>query len=279
MVSRAGFSADLSGPVMTRAICHFDNAYWLPDVAIHGYSGTTNTQSNTAFRGFGGPQGAIAIENILDSIARKLGKDALDVRRANFYGPSPRAGAPGERNVTPYGQVVDDNIVDELVAELEATQRLPRAARARSPPSTRRSEVLKRGLALTPVKFGISFNLVHLNQAGALVHVYGDGSVLVNHGGTEMGQGLNTKVAQVVAHELGVDFAAVRVSATDTQKVANTSATAASTGSDLNGKAAQDAARQIKARLAAFAAERYGVAASDDPLRRRHGRASARPSR
>ncbi|MEO8187754.1 MAG: xanthine dehydrogenase molybdopterin binding subunit, partial [Burkholderiaceae bacterium] len=262
MVSRAGFSADLSGPVMTRAICHFDNAYWLPDVAIHGYSGRTNTQSNTAFRGFGGPQGAIAIENIVDSIARLLGKDSLDVRRVNFYGPSPRASAPGERNVTPYGQVVDDNIVVELVDELEASSRY-RERRREIAAFNATSEVLKRGIALTPVKFGISFNLVHLNQAGALVHVYGDGSVLVNHGGTEMGQGLNTKVAQVVAHELGLDIAAVRVTATDTQKVANTSATAASTGSDLNGKAAQDAARQIKARLVTFAAERHGVDASE----------------
>ena len=262
MVSRAGFSADLSGPVMTRAICHFDNAYWLPDVAIHGYSGRTNTQSNTAFRGFGGPQGAIAIENILDSVARRLGKDPLDVRRINFYGPSPRAGAPGERNVTPYGQLVADNIVVELVAELEASSRY-RERRREIAAHNATSEVLKRGIALTPVKFGISFNLVHLNQAGALVHVYGDGSVLVNHGGTEMGQGLNTKVRQVVAHELGLAIDAVRVTATDTQKVANTSATAASTGSDLNGKAAQDAARQIRSRLVAFAAEHHGVAATD----------------
>jgi len=262
MVSRAGFSADLSGPVMTRAVCHFDNTYWLPDVAIHGYSGRTNTQSNTAFRGFGGPQGAIAVENILDSIARKLGKDPLDVRRTNFYGPSPRPGAPGARNVTPYGQVVEDNIVHELVDELEATSAY-RARRAAIAAFNAKSDVLKRGIALTPVKFGISFNLVHLNQAGALVHVYGDGSVLVNHGGTEMGQGLHTKVAQVVAHTLGVDFDAVRVTATDTHKVANTSATAASTGSDLNGKAAEDAARQIKERLVAFASERYGVGAAD----------------
>jgi xanthine dehydrogenase large subunit len=254
MVSRAGFSADLSGPVMTRAICHFDNAYWLPDVAIHGYSARTNTQSNTAFRGFGGPQGAIAIENIVDTIARTLGKDALDVRRLNFYGTT-------ERNVTPYGQLVDDNIIHELVAELEASSDY-RGRRQAIAAFNATSEVLKRGLALTPVKFGISFNLVHLNQAGALVHVYGDGSVLVNHGGTEMGQGLNTKVAQVVAHELGIDFNAVRVTATDTQKIANTSATAASTGSDLNGKAAQDAARQIKARLVAFATKRYAVDAS-----------------
>ena len=262
MVSRAGFSADLSGPVMTRAICHFDNAYWLPDVEIHGYSGRTNTQSNTAFRGFGGPQGAIAIENIVDSIARKLGKDSLDVRRVNFYGPSPTATRPGERNVTPYGQLLEDNIIHELVAELEASSDY-RIRREEITAYNATSEVLKRGLALTPIKFGISFNLVHLNQAGALVHVYGDGSVLVNHGGTEMGQGLNTKVAQVVAHELGIEFDAVRVTATDTQKVANTSATAASTGSDLNGKAAQDAARQIRERLVAFATDRYAVARAE----------------
>jgi xanthine dehydrogenase large subunit len=253
MVSRAGFSADLSGPVMTRAVCHFDNAYWLPDVEVHGYSGRTNTQSNTAFRGFGGPQGAIAIENIVDSVARKLGKDSLDVRRLNFYGVV-------EKNVTPYGQPVEDNIIHELVEELESSSRY-RARREAIDAYNATSPVLKRGLALTPLKFGISFNLVHLNQAGALVHVYGDGSVLVNHGGTEMGQGLNTKVAQVVAHELGIDFDAVRVTATDTQKVANTSATAASTGSDLNGKAAQDAARQIKARLIAFAAAHFEVEA------------------
>ena len=267
MVSRAGHSADLSGPVMTRAICHFDNAYFLPDVTIHGYSGKTNTQSNTAFRGFGGPQGAIAMEHILDSIARALGKDALDVRRLNFYGTD-------DRNVTPYGQVVEDNILHPLVARLE-TDSDYRARRAAIEAWNAASPVLKRGLALTPVKFGISFNLVHLNQAGALVHVYGDGSVLVNHGGTEMGQGLNTKVAQVVAHELGVSFDAVRVTATDTQKIANTSATAASTGSDLNGKAAQDAARQIRERLAGFAAERWGGAAAD--VRFANGRVDVGP--
>ena len=255
MVSNAGFSADLSGPVMTRALCHFDSAYWLPDVAIHGYSARTNTQSNTAFRGFGGPQGAIAAEVILDSIARALGKDALDVRRANFYGVE-------ERNVTPYGQKVEDNVIRELVDQL-ATRSDYEARRAQITAFNATSPVLKKGLALTPVKFGISFNVSHFNQAGALVHVYSDGSILVNHGGTEMGQGLNTKVAQVVAHELGVSFDAVRVTATDTTKVANTSATAASTGSDLNGKAAQDAARQIRERLAAFAAQKFGGDAKD----------------
>jgi len=250
MVSNAGFSADLSGPVMTRALCHFDNAYWLPEVAVHGYAARTNTQSNTAFRGFGGPQGAIAIEQILDSIARRLGRDPLDVRRLNFYAP--------EGQTTPYGQPIEDKLLHDLVAQLEQRSEY-RARREAVAAFNARNPVLKKGLALTPVKFGISFNVPHLNQAGALVHVYNDGSILVNHGGTEMGQGLNTKVAQVVAHELGVHFERVRCSATDTDKVANTSATAASTGSDLNGKAAQDAARQIRERLAAFAARRFEV--------------------
>ncbi|MDO8418769.1 MAG: xanthine dehydrogenase molybdopterin binding subunit, partial [Rubrivivax sp.] len=255
MVSRAGHSADLSGPVMTRALCHFDNAYWLPAVAVHGYSGKTHTQSNTAFRGFGGPQGAFAIETLLDSVARALGKDPLAVRRANFYGLD-------ANNTTPYGQLVDDNILHELVAELERTSAYAER-RAAVAAFNATSPVLKKGLALTPVKFGIAFNVTHLNQAGALVHVYTDGSVLVNHGGTEMGQGLNTKVAQVVAHELGLPFERVRCTATDTHKVANTSATAASTGSDLNGKAAQDAARRIRERLATFAAVRWGGSADE----------------
>ena len=277
LISNAGCSADLSGPVMTRALCHFDNAYWLPHVAMHGYSAKTHTQSNTAFRGFGGPQGSIAIEAILDEIARALGKDPLQVRRVNFYGtsmapqapasrPPPPAGVESsgeatltrDRHVTPYGQTIDDNVihglVDALVKSSDYTRRREQIAAFNA-----WSPVLKRGLALTPVKFGISFNLAHLNQAGALVHVYVDGSILVNHGGTEMGQGVNTKVAQVVAHELGVPLARVRCTAADTQKVANTSATAASTGADLNGKAAQDAARKIRDRLAVFAAERYRV--------------------
>ena len=200
MVARAGFSADLSGPVCTRAVCHFDNAYYLADVDIRALAGKTNTQSNTAFRGFGGPQGAIAIEYIIDNIARELGLDPLDVRKANFYGTD-------ERNVTPYGMIVEDNVIHELVAELEASSDY-RRRRGDVRAFNETSPVLKKGVALTPVKFGISFNVVHYNQAGALVHVYTDGSVLVSHGGTEMGQGLNTKVAQVVAHELGIDLAA-----------------------------------------------------------------------
>jgi len=256
MVSRAGFSADLSGPVATRAVCHFDNTYYLSDVDIRAACGKTNTQSNTAFRGFGGPQGAIAMEYVLDEIARNLGRDALDVRKLNFYG---RNGDGSGRNVTPYGQVIVDNVIHELVAELETSSDY-RARRAAIEAYNRSSPVLKKGLALTPLKFGIAFNVTHLNQAGALVHVYVDGSILVNHGGTEMGQGVNTKVMQVVAHELGVDLSRVRITATNTSKVANTSATAASTGADLNGKAAQDAARQIRDRLAAFAAGQYGGA-------------------
>jgi xanthine dehydrogenase large subunit len=252
LVSNAGHSADLSAPVMARALCHFDNAYWLPHVAMHGYCAKTNTQSNTAFRGFGGPQGAIAIEMILDGIARRLGRDGSEVRQRNFY-------APGQ-DVAPYGQRVEELHAQALTAQLLASSRYAER-RAEIAAFNAASPVLKKGLAFTPVKFGISFNVVHLNQAGALVHVYTDGSVLVNHGGTEMGQGLNTKVAQVVAHELGIPFEQVRCTATDTSKVANTSATAASTGSDLNGKAAQDAARKIKARLAALAAERFGCAA------------------
>ena len=255
MTLRAGFSADLSGPVATRAVCHFDNTYYLSDVEIGAGCGKTNTQSNTAFRGFGGPQGAIAIEYIIDEIARNLGRDALDIRRLNFYGRT-------ERNVTPYGQEIVDNVIAELTAELEQTSEY-RARREAVAAFNAASPVLKKGLALTPLKFGIAFNVTHLNQAGALVHVYVDGSVLVNHGGTEMGQGINTKVIQVVAHELGLDVDHVRVTATDTSKVANTSATAASTGADLNGKAAQDAARQIRERLSAYAVGQYGGVAEE----------------
>ena len=249
MAAQAGFSADLTGPVVTRAVCHLDNAYYLKDVSINAFSCKTNTQSNTAFRGFGGPQGAIAIEYMIDNIARKLGKDALEVRKLNYYGIN-------ERNVTPYGQIVEDNVMPELSAQLEHSSAYEerREAIRRYNQS---SPILKKGIALTPLKFGISFNLVHFNQAGALVHIYTDGSVLVNHGGTEMGQGLHTKVAQVVARELGINVKRIRATATDTSKVANTSATAASTGADLNGKAAQNAAAKIKHRLAEFAGEYF----------------------
>ncbi|OYT88024.1 MAG: xanthine dehydrogenase molybdopterin binding subunit [Burkholderiales bacterium PBB6] len=255
LLGDAGHSADLSAPVLTRAICHVDNAYWLPEVSMHGYLPRTNRQSNTAFRGFGGPQGALITEIVIDHVARALHLDALAVRRANWYGTQ-------SHNTTPYGQVVTDNVIEPLTNELASSSDYAQR-RSAIAQFNATSPVLKKGLALTPVKFGISFNVNHFNQAGALVHVYLDGSVLVNHGGTEMGQGLNTKVAQVVAHELGLPMARVRCSATDTSKVANTSATAASTGADLNGKAAQNAARQIKDRLAAYLAAQWQVPAQD----------------
>ncbi len=256
LASRCGFSADLSGPVNDRALFHADNAYFLSDVALTSVRGKTHTVSNTAFRGFGGPQGMFAIENVMDDIARQLGKDPLDVRRANFYDSDARQG----RNETHYGMVIEDFILRPLVDALERDCDY-RARRAAIAAFNAGSPVIKRGLALTPVKFGISFTATFFNQAGALVNVYSDGTVLVNHGGTEMGQGLHTKVRQVVAHELGIPIESVRLSATDTSKVPNTSATAASAGTDLNGKAAQQAAAAIRARLADLFAELKGVPA------------------
>jgi xanthine dehydrogenase large subunit len=248
MAVNCGWSADLSGPVADRAVFHVDNAYYLGDVEIVSYRCKTNVQSHTAFRGFGGPQGMIVTEAILGDIARALGKDALDVRKANFYGLA-------ERNVTHYQMTVEDNILEPLVAQLEQSAQY-RARRAEIAQWNANSPVIKRGLALTPVKFGISFTATFFNQAGALVHVYVDGSVQVNHGGTEMGQGLHTKVCQLVADELGVPFEKVRISATHTGKVPNASATAASSGTDLNGRAAQFAARQVRERLADYVAEK-----------------------
>jgi xanthine dehydrogenase large subunit len=268
LASRCGFSADLSGPVNDRAVCHVDNCYFLEHVEIVSHRCKTNTVSNTAFRGFGGPQGMMAIEAIIDHIARHLTLDPLDVRRVNFYGV-------GERDFTPYGQTVEDNVIEMVVGEVEKSSNY-RVRRGHIAEFNASSPLIKRGLALTPVKFGISFNSTPYNQAGALVHVYTDGTVLLNHGGTEMGQGLNTKVAQVVAEEFGLPLERVRVSATDTSKVPNTSATAASSGSDLNGKAAQTAAQAIRARLADFAGGRYGVAPEAVAFEASHVRAGDR---
>jgi xanthine dehydrogenase large subunit len=255
LASRCGFSADLSGPVNDRAVFHADNTYWLPDLALHSYRCKTNTVSDTAFRGFGGPQGMFPIEHVIDEVARALGRDALDVRRANLYGTT-------TRNVTPYGMTIEDNIAPAIIDALEKSSRY-RERRAALAEWNRANPVVKRGIALTPVKFGISFTATHYNQAGALLHLYNDGTLLLNHGGTEMGQGLFTKVAQVVAQEMGVAVSAVRVSASDTSKVPNASPTAASSGSDLNGMAARDAARTLRERLAAFAARKFGCAAED----------------
>ena len=258
LMANCGFSADLSGPVADRAVFHVDNAYYLADVEVHSYRCKTHTQSHTAFRGFGGPQGVIAIETILGDVARVLGRDALDVRMANLYGPR---GAT-ERNTTHYQMQVEDNILPDLLPKLELLAGYRRRQEAVLAWNAANAH-LKRGIAITPVKFGISFTATLFNQAGALVHVYTDGSVQVNHGGTEMGQGLNTKVAQVVADELGVPLASVLVTAAATDKVPNASATAASSGSDLNGKAAQAAARTVRGNLAAFVCGLDGCGAGE----------------
>ena len=250
--SRCGVSADLSGPVNDRTMFHCDNAYFLENVDIESHRCKTNTVSNTAFRGFGGPQGMYAVEYAIDDIARTLNKDPLEVRRNNFYGID-------ERNTTPYGQKIEDNIIAEIVDKLENDAKYQKRRKAVRNFNAR-NKVLKRGIALTPVKFGISFTATHLNQAGALVHVYRDGTVHLNHGGTEMGQGLYIKVAQVVADEFGVSVDRIRINAADTSRVPNASATAASSGSDMNGMAAQLAAGKIRSRLTEFAAAHFNVA-------------------
>ena len=246
-----GYSPDLSDAIVDRAMFHSDNAYFLDQATVTGNRCKLNTVSHTAYRGFGGPQGMMTIEMVMDDIARYLGKDPLAVRKINLYGTN-------ERNVTHYHQTVEHNKMAELISSLEASSDY-QARRAKITTFNNENTLLKKGLALTPVKFGISFTVQHLNQAGALVHVYTDGTIHLNHGGTEMGQGLYTKVAQIVAEEFQVDVDTVGVSATRTDKVPNTSPTAASSGTDLNGKAAQAAAQTIKARLIAFACEKYQV--------------------
>ena len=254
LASRCGSTTDLSMAINDRAMFHADNCYFLPAVEIVSHRFKTHTVSNTAFRGFGGPQGMAAIERVMDAVAQATGLDPLLVRQRNLYGEG--------RDLTPYHQVVEDNVAPQLLEELagscdyEARQREIDAFNAANP-------VLKKGLALTPVKFGISFTTTHLNQAGALIHLYADGSILLNHGGTEMGQGLFVKVAQIVAEAFKVDVARVKVTSTVTDKVPNTSATAASSGTDLNGMAALNAATTIKARLVAFAAKKWDCAESD----------------
>ncbi len=248
--ARLGYSADLSGAICDRAMFHADNAYYYPAFSIATRRLKTNTVSNTAFRGFGGPQGMVFAEAMMQGIAIKTGMDALDVRKRNFYGP--------RRDVTPYGQKLRDNILDQLISQLEKTSSY-RKRRKEIAAFNAKSRVYKKGLALTPVKFGISFTATHLNQAGALVHVYTDGSVHLNHGGTEMGQGLYVKVAQVVAETFGIALERVMITATNTGKVPNTSATAASSGSDLNGMAARNASIAIRTRMAEFIAKQWNV--------------------
>jgi xanthine dehydrogenase large subunit len=249
--ARCGYSADLSGPVTDRALFHADNAYFYPAARLSSLPLRTHTVSNTAFRGFGGPQGMVGAERLIEEIAFATGLDPLSVRKRNLYGAD-------ARSITPYHQTVEDVPLAAMIERLEASSAYHERRRAIAAFNAQ-SPVLKRGLALTPVKFGISFTATWYNQAGALVHVYTDGSVQVNHGGTEMGQGLHTKIVQIVAAEFGLDPACVRITATDTGKVPNTSATAASSGTDLNGMAARDAARTIKQRLIAFAAQTWAT--------------------
>lgn len=256
--ARCGWSQDLSLPVADRAMLHADNAYYLPAARIESHRLKTNTQSATAYRGFGGPQGMIGIERVMDHIAHHLGHDPLAVRRANYYAPM---GAP-ELQATPYGQTVEDFVLHEMTEALVASSDYHKR-RAAIAQWNAENLVLKKGIALTPVKFGISFTLTHLNQAGALVHVYQDGSVHLNHGGTEMGQGLFQKVAQVAAERFGVPTETIKITATDTGKVPNTSATAASSGSDLNGMAVKAACDTIRDRMAAFLAEYHQTKASE----------------
>ena len=264
LASNCGSSTDLSGPVNDRAICHVDNGYYLDAVTIDSLRCKTNTVSNTAFRGFGGPQGMFPIEYIMDDIGYALDIDPLIIRQRNFYtAMSEQAGIDfsaenideiAPRSKTPYGTYVKDNILPDLVSKLaEHCDYFTRRETIKS--FNEQSPIIKKGLALTPVKFGISFNATLFNQAGALVHIYTDGTILVNHGGTEMGQGLYSKIHQIVADEFSLDLSKIRLSATDTAKVPNTSATAASSGTDLNGKAAQAACINIRNRLQTFAAE------------------------
>jgi xanthine dehydrogenase large subunit len=253
--ARCGYSSDLSGPVTDRALFHADNAYYYPNVRLRSRPMKTNTVSNTAFRGFGGPQGVLAAERIIEEISFATGKDPLDIRKLNFYGET-------DRNLTPYHQKIKDNILSKLIDELEKSSNY-RMRRSEIKKFNETSRVIKKGIALTPVKFGISFTATWYNQAGALIHIYNDGSIHLNHGGTEMGQGLNTKIAQIVADAFQVDFERIKITKTTTEKVPNTSATAASSGTDLNGMAALDAANQIKERLIKFAATNWNVKESE----------------
>ena len=246
---RCGWALDLSIPVADRAMLHADNAYHLPHVRIESHRLRTNTQSATAYRGFGGPQGIIGIERVIDDIAAHLGIDPVNVRRANYY---------QNGQTTPYDQVIEDSVIDDITERLLVTSDYA-ARRADIDAWNAENPILKKGIALTPVKFGISFTLTHLNQAGALVHIYQDGSVHLNHGGTEMGQGLFQKLAQVAASTLGIELDAVKITATDTAKVPNTSATAASSGTDLNGMAVRAACQTLRTRLTTFLCEHFNV--------------------
>jgi xanthine dehydrogenase large subunit len=261
LASRCGYSVDFSGPVNDRAVLHIDNVYKLPNLNLVSHRCKTHTQSSTAFRGFGGPQGMFGVETVIEAIAKHLKLDPQSVRRVNLYSDPAKSGDPHSMT-THYGQVIEDWIGDKVLDELEAksdyAQRRTLVAAFNAKSRTR-----KRGLAISPLKFGISFTATMLNQGGALVNIYQDGSVSVNHGGTEMGQGLNTKMAQVAADGLGVPVSVVRVTGTDTQKVPNASATAASSGTDINGAAINNACEQLRERLTPVAARMLNCAVAD----------------
>ena len=258
LASRCGMSPDLSLAINERALLHIDNAYFLKDIEVKNYLCKTNTASSTAFRGFGGNQGMMAIENIIDNISRHLKKDSAEVRKINFYGKK-------NNNTTHYGMKIRDNVINELFEELKIKSDYKnRIQKIRK--FNQKNKFKKKGIAITPVKFGISFTTIHLNQAGALVHIYTDGSVHMNHGGIEMGQGTHTKIAQLVSNSLGLPYEKVRISATNTSKVPNTSASAASSTTDLNGAATLNAVSKIKSNLNNFLKKKYKIFSKTEPL-------------
>jgi len=258
LASRCGMSPDLSMAINERALLHIDNAYFLRDIEVKNYLCKTNTASSTAFRGFGGNQGMMAIENILDNISRFLKKDPAEVRKINFYGNK-------DRNVTHYGMKITDNVINELFENLKIKSNYKKRSQ-KIKQFNQINKLKKKGIAITPVKFGISFTTIHLNQAGALVHIYTDGSIHMNHGGIEMGQGTHTKIAQLVSNSLGVPYEKVKISATNTSKVPNTSASAASSTTDLNGAATLNAVSKIKSNLNNFIRKKYKIFSKNEPM-------------
>ena len=244
MASRCGISPDLSGAINDRAIYHIDNAYFLPNIEINSYRCKTNTVSNTAFRGFGGPQGMFCIENIIENIAQKLNREASEIRKINFYKDK-------IKNTTHYGMIITENVIEDIFNKLIKKSNYKKR-KAEINNFNKKNKVLKKGIAITPVKFGISFTTTHLNQGGALVHIYTDGSIHLNHGGIEMGQGLMTKLALVASNEFGLNYENIKISSTDTEKVPNTSASAASATTDINGAAIVNAINNIKSGLNEF---------------------------
>ncbi len=258
LASKCGMSPDLSVAINERALLHIDNAYFIPNIEINNYLCKTNTSTSTAFRGFGGNQGMMAIENIIDCVARYLKKDPLEVRKINFY-------QKNKKNITHYGMKIEDNVIneifDKLVKKSNYKKRVLEIKKFNS-----KNNYKKKGIAITPVKFGISFTTIHLNQAGALVHIYTDGSIHLNHGGIEMGQGTHTKIAQLVANSFGLTYDKVQISSTNTSKVPNTSASAASSTTDLNGAAALNAVSKIKANLEKFIKSKYKIFYNKEPI-------------